>query len=107
MKEKKILQMEDQTSFQKEIHVIETFNLLVKSYLYSSLFFGSQYFSGEQCESRVFCLYLIQILTDPVVTDVSKKLQKSVSQVLLRWAVQEGIGKFARTCKRKSVYSKE
>lgn len=76
-------------------------NLLVKSYLCSSLFFGSQYFLGEQCESRVSCLYLIQILTDPVVTDVSKKLQKSVSQVLLRWAVQEGIGMFTATCKSK------
>nr|XP_022304553.1 uncharacterized protein LOC111111712 isoform X1 [Crassostrea virginica] len=39
-----------------------------------------------------------QILTDPVVTDVSKKLQKSVSQVLLRWAVQEGIGVLPKSC---------
>nr|XP_022304725.1 uncharacterized protein LOC111111846 isoform X2 [Crassostrea virginica] len=41
---------------------------------------------------------VLQILTDPVVTDVSKKLQKSVSQVLLRWAVQEGIGVLPKSC---------
>lgn len=37
-------------------------------------------------------ILLLQILTDPVVTEVSQKLGKSVPQVLLRWAVQQGIG---------------
>ncbi|XP_056008151.1 uncharacterized oxidoreductase YtbE-like isoform X2 [Ostrea edulis] len=32
-----------------------------------------------------------QILTDPVVTEVSKKLKKSVSQILLKWAIQQRI----------------
>lgn len=37
-------------------------------------------------------ILLLQILTDPVVTEVSQKLRKSIPQVLLRWAVQQGIG---------------
>lgn len=37
-------------------------------------------------------ILLLQILTDPVVTEVSQKLGKSVPQVLLRWAVQQGMG---------------
>jgi hypothetical protein len=38
-------------------------------------------------------LEFLQILTDPVVTAVSEKLQRSVSQILLKWAVQQSIGK--------------
>lgn len=38
------------------------------------------------------------ILTDPVVTEVSQKLGKSVPQVLLRWAVQQGIGVLPKSC---------
>lgn len=42
--------------------------------------------------SKMVEILLLQILTDPVVTEVSQKLGKSVPQVLLRWAVQQGIG---------------
>ncbi|XP_061180370.1 glyoxal reductase-like [Saccostrea echinata] len=44
-----------------------------------------------------------QILTDPVVLEVSRKLKKSVSQILLRWAVQQGIGVLPKSCNPKHI----
>lgn len=55
-------------------------------------------------------ILLLQILTDPVVTEVSKKLGKSVPQVLLRWAVQQGIGMllsvYLNICQSNDVHNK-
>ena len=35
---------------------------------------------------------LLQLIKDPVVCEIAAKNQKTAAQILLRWAVQQGIG---------------
>lgn len=35
------------------------------------------------------------LVQDPVVTSISQRLGKSPAQVLLRWAVQQGVGEYS------------
>ncbi|XP_059165923.1 glyoxal reductase-like [Physella acuta] len=44
-----------------------------------------------------------KILTDPTVVEIAHQLKKSVAQVLLRWAVQQGIGVLPKSTNPKHI----
>ena len=41
---------------------------------------------------HVMCVFGLQLLTDLTVQAVAKGMNKTAAQVLLRWAIQQGVG---------------